>query len=208
MKNLIQVIWDFLNTPIFKRKDKLMIKLIIDDPGLVITINGKDIRTPTELNIQLNKVNEVVTYLKSRGIHKYKFISEPDVHRKQVEIRHVPETIVGNVIEKQQIVKENIQQPIQPQINDDGIKELSKKLEKLEQILNKIADKEPTIVREIIQQSGEVIRKKKEDSHQEFIPSVDISNLQLKTSGSKTVKSSTDANDAADALSKLTKKED
>ncbi len=185
-----------------------MIKLIIEDPGLVIIINGKEIRTPTELNIQLNKLNEVVTYLKSMGIHKYKFVSEPEVHRKPVEIRHVPETIKGTIVEKSPVINEPIK-PIQQTIASDGIKELTKKLENLEQILNKIANREPTIVREIIQQgSSEIIKKKKDDSHQDFIPSIDTSNLQLKTSGSKTVKSSIDANDAADALSKLTKKED
>jgi len=178
-----------------------MIKLIIDDPGLTLLINGKEFRTPAEVSISLSKVHEVVKYLKANGIHKYKFISEPEVIKKRPEVRGTPTktSISGVIIENDIVQKEN-------KISSKEYKILSEKLENIEQILNNFSNKE-TVVREVIyEESNKTKKKKNVELYEEFIPSVDTSGLQMKTSGSKTLRSTGIDLDAANSLSKLSKK--
>lgn len=176
---------------IFPWRNKNMIKLIIKDTGFTIDFEGKKLRTPAELNIPQNKLNNLLTYLKSQGISNYSIISGV--------VPPPPKPEIKKVIE------------VQPQIinNSDPelINRMLEKFESLEQILKVIADKEPVIVQSATEQilTSKYKKNKHDDEPDTFIPTTNTDSMEVKSGTKKKIERDIDASDAADALSSLQK---
>jgi len=199
VNNVLQPIWNFLNKLIFKRKEG-MIKLIIDDLGYTLIINGKEYKSPCQVNIPLVKLNDVVRYLRAKGISKYKFISDTEQPRpvKRVISRKEEPNKPEEINQYYNEPKTNLIYKTDPNI--------SEKLDRLEELIKKISEKDPVIIQQITStENGKNIIKSK-DNEDTFIPSVNTSDLKLKVSGSKILENEKTDTSAVDALSKLSKK--
>lgn len=193
-----------------------MIKLRIKTAGHTISIPGiPTFRTPVEIDITKLDERFISIFLKSQGIEDYEIISQDNdkeervirkispLKKKDKKLDVIPnlndekmdriETLLTNLINTVSENKENKEQ-------------INNKLERLENIVDKILDVKISPV--ISTSETKTIKHKKDDEEVEsYIPTIDTSGMKMKSENVKTIKQdSSDINDVADLLSSLTKK--
>ena len=158
-----------------------MVLLVIDKPGLVITLPGrKTVRTPTQIDITGADLSPILTYLKQYGVTQYKIlhVEKPPVKVKPKKSKPKPGIDLNPIYER-----------------FDGIEKLlSKLLDReitTEQVIKYVGKDEPTI-EEI-------------DLPDEFIPEIQVENLKATGSSIKTQEAD-DVDENVELLKKGSKK--
>ncbi len=192
-----------------------MIKLKVKQRGHLLIIPGiAPFRTPAKIDISNVKIRLVVSALNNAGIDDYEIISKEDkkqvIYTKKdfvIPIKKELEGIdnVGPRLDKiERILLALSKKGSKKYIPEEQI---TNKLKTLEELSQQILEKE--MVREIVYTSTKeseglpVVEELDEDT---FIPDIDISDMELKGTSSKTIGSLDDVDEAADALSQLKRK--
>ena len=198
-----------------------MLILKIKDKGLYIEIPGAlPTRTPAEIDITKCNLAIVDTYLRKNGITNYQIMSvsqhekiipkppkieDGSINQKLINQRFSNlERMMAQLLENQQAT---------PPKNKEQITD---KLDKLETLSKQILEKEPKVVKQVVQTSVKKSKAKKfedepdiEELDTKFIPSIDTSKMKLKGASKKTVKQDKhDIDDSADLLSRIMGQDD
>jgi hypothetical protein len=179
-----------------------VIILKVKERGYYLDIPGiTPFRTPADVDISKVRIQLIISYLKNCGITKYEIISKNDKEvlysnkdfelpkkekKDEIDVRL---TRIENAIGS----RKNLQE-----------EQITNKLNALEELSKKILERES--VREIVYTSSQDVDGKpfvEELDEDPFIPDIDLSDLKLKGSSSETIKSTDDAEEAADMLSRL-----
>lgn len=190
-----------------------MITLMVKQKGHLLNIPGiAPFRTPAKVDITNTKLHLVVSALHNAGIDYYEIIAKKDkkeiVYTKEdFEPKKEKKTDNSAKINARFNRIENLLfQLVQKKPSRKGISEeqITNKLKTLEELSQRILEKE--IVREIVytssQKGGEIPLIEELDENT-FIPSIDISDMELKGTTSKTVGTIDDVDEVAKALSQL-----
>ena len=199
-----------------------MLILKIKDKGMYVQIPGTlPTHTPAEIDISKCNLNLVDTYLRQMGIKKFEIVSVGEN-----KITKTPDmkdaSIDQKIINKRFSKLEKMMEILLQQRTDDkseNSEQITKKLNKLETLANKLLEKEPTVIeKEVIpRRKGSVVKsrgKKKRDPQIEeledkFIPEIDVSGMKMKGASKKTVKrDEMDIDDSVDLLSRIMGNED
>lgn len=196
-----------------------MIQLKIKKPGYTIAIPGlAPFRTPVKIDISSVDIRIVAMYLKTHGIDDYEIIAK--TKKGDVEV-YTKKEFEGLDLEPKKSKENGI---------EDRFSRLEKRVEKLigllsfknpsksnneeEQNINSRLENIEFLLQNAFEQDNKhsFTKSKKKDSEPEieefdsFIPSIDISDMKLKSKEHKTIKQENDdIKGAADALSNLTR---
>ncbi len=166
-----------------------MRKLIVTIPGLTIKLPGiAPVQTPAEINIDKVDLNLVVSYLRQYGLTKYKITEEPGS---------------GNI----KITKPKVEEDKKQGENTD-LSLLKDEFASIKHLLQKLVDKEPSVVNIIkdgLETTDGKSKKFGEDDTDSFIPAIETDGLELKGE-TVTSKESEDVSDNVEALKKLSGK--
>lgn len=190
-----------------------MIKLNVKQKGHLLSIPGvAPFRTPAKVDITKLRLNMVISVLHNAGIDNYEIISKQGSNeiiytKKDFETKKEKKTDdLDKIDDRFNKLERMLLQLVRKPHSIKGISEeqITNRLNTLEELSQRILEKE--IVREIVytssQKDGEtpLIEELGEDT---FIPSIDISDMELKGTSSKTVGTIDDVDEAANALSQL-----
>lgn len=195
-----------------------MLILKIKDKGLYLEIPGMmPTRTPVEIDITKCNLSLITVYLRKQGIKNYQIVSES-----KKEVTHKPQEILKEIEDlslDQSTLNKRFSRLEQMMVKlfekDNGSNELkeeqiNKKLDRLEKITSKLLDKKYDVV---IEKKSVTESKRKEPQFEEldsqFIPSIDVSNLKMKSGSTKTIKQDKiDLDDNVNLLSGIMSQED
>lgn len=170
-----------------------MIELIIKKGGYYIELPGiAPFRTPVRVNISKLNIKEVKTMLRGQGVEEYEIIRGKD---KSVKKATKKLSVSSDGVSETNIV---------------DFKELHKRFDNLEKILQKFIDKKPevhevrTIIKEVIGEETKPSEDEIDDLGQ-FIPEVDTEGMKIRTSGFKIEKLGEGLEKSSRLLSKYTK---
>ncbi len=178
-----------------------MVILMIEQPGLYLNLPGmnKKVRTPISLDISRLNISNIISHLKNLGISNYKIISDNDDH-KAIGLDSKFFSTTKNK------TKRNIQQPNVNEIKNKDLDNLNQQMSTIQLMLKKIIEKDPE--KQIIyntfgsnrNQVEELKNKNLKEDH--FIPKIDISNMDIKSTTTKKVAQESEQNidDIADLL--------
>jgi hypothetical protein len=172
-----------------------MVKLLIKTKGMFINIPGLiPFRTPTEVDITKVNINLVISELKKNGIEKYKIISDDSISL---------EKTIDRTIVKRNSFRNNITEI--KKIDDSSeilknIKNQQKSILKIEGLLEKFLNSDVLTSKTSYERkrAEEEIsftkpKKKFDDSVDDFIPSINLENINLKgTSSTRKITNKTD----------------
>jgi len=193
-----------------------MIILKILQKGLYVEIPGTlPTRTPAEIDISKCNLSMVDMYLRKSGISNYQILSS--VVNEPIKLK--PPIMKDSSIDQQVINKrfsnlENmIAQLVENQLANKpkNSEQITDKLNKLEELSNKILKKKPEVVNQVVQVSNKKTNGKRfedepeiEELTSKFIPEIDITNMKMKGGAKKTIKQDkVDIDDSADLLSRI-----
>lgn len=182
-----------------------MITLRIRKKGLFIEIPGMSpFRTPAEANISHISIPLVVSTLKAQGITKFEIISDTQGKEKiltQKDFIVEKKGPISNGYEGRFNKLESLMKKLlEKQTSDLPLKK--------EQITNRLNNIEKLLLKnktKVIHVSEEKIKKKDKETHDTFIPEIDLKGLEMKGKVSqKTIKQDkSDIDDNADLLSNI-----
>jgi len=198
-----------------------MLILKIKEKGLYIEIPGAlPSRTPAEIDISKCNLAIVDTYLRKNGITNYQILSvsqyeNPILKPPKIEDASMDQKLINQrfsnlekmmaeLLEKQQATK------------SEKSEQITDKLNNLERLATKILESEPKVVEKAATKSvktNAIKNKKKEPDIEElentYIPSINISNMKIKSGSKKTIKqNNVDFDDSADLLSRIIGQDD
>lgn len=172
-----------------------MVKLLIKTKGMFINIPGLiPFRTPVEVDITKVNINLVISELKKNGIERYRIISDDSISL---------EKTIDRMIVKRNSVRNNITEI--KKIDDSSeilknIKNQQKSILKIEGLLEKflnsdILTSKTSYERKRAEEEISFTKPKKkfDDSVDDFIPSINLENINLKgTSSTRKITNKTD----------------
>lgn len=179
-----------------------MITLKIRKKGFFIEIPGMPpFRTPVEANISHVSIPLVVSTLKAQGINRFEIIS--DTQGKEQIL-----TQKDFVVDKKNHDYEGRFNKLESLMNKLLKKQTSDLPSKKEQINNRLNNIEKLLLKnktKVIYTSDEKIKKSDEESHDTFIPEIDLKGLEMKGKVSqKTIKQDkSDISNNVDLLSSI-----
>jgi hypothetical protein len=189
-----------------------MITLIIKEKGQMVHLPGiAAFRTPAKIDISSIKLSLIVTVLNNSGISDYEIISNDS--EQKIVYKKKDFELTGKLKEPKQDLSKidhrfnKIEQMIyalskKNSKNNEPEEQITNKLNALEELSRRILEKEN--VREIVYTSTHdkppIIEELDGDT---FVPEVDISDMKLKGTSSKTVGKIEGVEEAADMLSRL-----
>jgi len=191
-----------------------MLILKIKKRGLYLEIPGLlPVRSPADINITGCDINLISAFLRKEGIVEYEIISKnpatkSSYHESPPSVRD--SSVDGQVIDKRfNRLESLIEQLLQKETvkKDLNSEQITNKLEKIESITQKILTNKPMSHEEL---AKKIKREPKiEELDDKFIPSIDISNLKMKSGAKKSIKKDdADLDDSADLLFRLMGHED
>lgn len=180
-------------------------ELIINQPGLFLRLTGvAPIRTPAKIDITKLNMTLLLSELNMNSVTDYQIISNPENKKKKIIIKDKP---VDELLESLKDIESN------KETNKNNI-DMRKDLSEIKSILKDILNKPSTIIEKSSYSSldGDNISKKeskrKKKISDDFIPEVNLSNLELKSSNVDVIKSDIDISENVDLLSKISKKKE
>ena len=193
-----------------------MIILKILQKGLYVEIPGTlPTRTPAEIDISKCNLSMVDMYLRKSGISNYQILSS--VVDEPIKLK--PPIMKDSSIDQQVINKRfsNLEKMLAQLVENQLVnkpknsEQITDKLNKLEELSNKILKKKPEVVNQVVQASNKKANGKRfedepeiEELTSKFIPEIDITNMKMKGGAKKTIKQDkVDIDDSADLLSRI-----
>jgi len=193
-----------------------MIILKILQKGLYVEIPGTlPTRTPAEIDISKCNLSMVDMYLRKSGISNYQILSS--VVDEPIKLK--PPIMKDSSIDQQVINKRfsNLEKMLAQLVENQLVnkpknsEQITDKLNKLEELSNKILKKKPEVVNQVVQVSNKKANGKRfedepeiEELTSKFIPEIDITNMKMKGGAKKTIKQDkVDIDDSADLLSRI-----
>ena len=193
-----------------------MIILKILQKGLYVEIPGTlPTRTPAEIDISKCNLSMVDMYLRKSGISNYQILSS--VVDEPIKLK--PPIMKDSSIDQQVINKRfsNLEKMLAQLVENQLVnkpknsEQITDKLNKLEELSNKILKKKPEVVNQVVQVSNKKTNGKRfedepeiEELTSKFIPEIDITNMKMKGGAKKTIKQDkVDIDDSADLLSRI-----
>jgi ABC-type Na+ efflux pump permease subunit len=169
-----------------------MVKLLIKTKGMFINIPGLiPFRTPAEVDITKVNINLVISELKKNGIEKYKIISDDSISL---------EKTIDRMIVKRNSFRNNITEIKKIDDSSEILKNQQKSILKIEGLLEKFLNSDVLTSKTSYERkrAEEEIsftkpKKKFDDSVDDFIPSINLENINLKgTSSTRKITNKTD----------------
>jgi len=193
-----------------------MIILKILQKGLYVEIPGTlPTRTPAEIDISKCNLSMVDMYLRKSGISNYQILSS--VVDEPIKLK--PPIMKDSSIDQQVINKRfsNLEKMLAQLVENQLVnkpknsEQITDKLNKLEELSNKILKKKPEVVNQVVRVSNKKANGKRfedepeiEELTSKFIPEIDITNMKMKGGAKKTIKQDkVDIDDSADLLSRI-----
>jgi hypothetical protein len=179
-----------------------MITLRIRKKGLFIEIPGMSpFRTPAEANISHISIPLVVSTLKAQGITKFEIISDTQGKEKIL-------TQKDFIVEKKGPINNNYEgrfNKLESLMNKLLQKQTSDLPLKKEQITNRLNNIEKLLLKKETYITKEKIKKKDKETHDTFIPEIDLNGLEMKGKTSQKIikQDKLDIDDNADLLSSI-----
>jgi len=186
--------------------------LKINDKGLILSIDGKEFRTPLNMDISKYNINKIIMALhlssikdfSITGSNKTEPIRKADDHNR-VEIKknknNIPELnnkvdfLMNRIEDKFQKFEKNLMKKIE---NTNPVsKEQINNLKKIELFMQQFYEHGET--------PKKIFKKESDETESFFIPAIN-SDMKLQGSSTKTLSNKEDVGDAVDALASLLKK--
>lgn len=175
-------------------------ELIINQKGLFLRLTGiPPVRTPVKIDITRLNMTLLLSELNMHSVVDYQIISSPETKKKKEKIKDKP---IDELLY-------NLKNDVGSKSDNENVK---KDLDEIKNLLKGLLDKPSTIIEKNIYTQGEIESKKaskrKKKISDDFIPNVNIDNLELKSSNIETIKSNSDISENVDLLSKMSKKKE
>lgn len=170
-------------------------KLIIKKGGYYIELpKVTPFRTPAKIDISKLNIEKVMIMLRAQGVEEYEIFSGKD-----------------KLIKKKKVTKKIEVSKKDSEKNMFDLKELYKRFDSLEELLQKIISGKLKIqeVRTIIKGDSEKFEDKDielDDSFSQFVPKVDTKGMKIRTSGFKTEKLDENFEERSKLLSEISPK--
>ena len=159
-----------------------MIILTIKQPGLYITVPGiPPFRTPASVDITKINMTMLLASLQNAGVEEFDIKKDSNIK-----------------LQKEQTKSKIIKQ-------EDPSEDLSDRLESIEELLQKVLEKEPAIIQQVIETKGKRTKKKvKHDDDIDFIPEINVDSMKGSITHETTL-GEDNTEDTADLLRQMTK---
>lgn len=200
-----------------------MLILKIKEKGMYVQIPGTlPTHTPAEIDVSKCNLTMVDTYLRQMGIKNFEIVSDGNKKVITKPLKMGDASINQKVINQRFSKLEKMMEILLQQKTDDNSEnseQITKKLNKLETLANKLLEKEPTVIEAPTapKRKGSVIKsrskRRKEPQIEElddtFIPEIDVSGMKMKGASKQIVKrEEMDIDDSVDLLSRIMGNED
>jgi len=173
-------------------------ELIIKQKGLFLRLTGiAPFRTPAKVDISRLNVTLLLSELNMNSVIDFQIISNSKEEKESKKEKSTSELIENLKIDK----KENI--------NKNNI-DVKKELIEIKYLLQNLLEKPSTVIEKVYESNDKIETKKSKREKKisdDFIPSVNISNLEMKKGSEiNTITSDEDISDSVDLLSRISKK--
>jgi hypothetical protein len=190
-----------------------MVILKIKDRGLFIDIPGASpTRSPAEIDISKCNLTQIDVYLRKMGVKEYEIISrkkekikiKKNVTRtpKNHKSRNPKKDPNNDRIDRLEKMMEALLEKSLAD-NPTNSEQITNKLDKLEKLTQKIAEKETTVVEKSIEPPIKKAKLKTKSKDSTFVPKIDTSGMKIKSTSKQKVKQELDVDDNVDLLSRI-----
>lgn len=166
-----------------------MLRLIIKTPGYFLSVPGvkPKLRSPLSVDISKSNIDMVIKYLNQEGVSDYNIVSNyEDI---DYNIKKNNTTVVSKKenpsIKETTIIKESLE-----------TKKLENQMKDIQNLLKKMIDKNQDNISSTSisdNTNNRIQQKNKDDDLDNFIPKIDLSNMDIRPSKTKVIKKSDDS---------------